>query len=664
MRCWLGHFRALLENIAADPQQEVSNLSLLSSEDRRRILHDWSGGQADFPCPKCVHQLFEEQVARTPEAVAVSLEEQRLSYGELNRRANRLAHRLRSLGVGPEDMVGLCQERSVEMVVGILGVLKAGAAYVPMDPAYPAERLEFVLQDANARVLVTERAFVAKFPAFQNQVVCVEDVFDSQDPSQDNNPGTEVSLENLAYVIYTSGSTGKPKGVMVTHQNITRLLHATQPWYQFNESDVWTLFHSYAFDFSVWEIWGALLYGGRLVIVPHPVSRSPEDFLELLAREGVTVLNQTPSAFRQLVQADQRSGRPHQLALRYVIFGGETLEMRSLQPWFDKHGDQKPRLVNMYGITETTVHVTYRPIFAKDLASGSVIGQPIPDLRIYILDARMQPVPIGLPGEMYVGGSGVARGYLNRPELTTERFIPNPFRNKPGARLYKTGDLARCLTDGDIEYLGRADGQVKLRGHRIELGEVESALREHPAVSECVVVLREDSPGDRRLVGYVVAEPDQASPALSELRRFLNTKLPDYMIPAAFVFLEALPLTPNSKLDRTALPVPEQARPELDESFAAPQTPTEIAVAEIWREVLHLERVGLHESFFELGGHSLLMTQIISRLREAFQIELPIRRFFASPTIAKLARVIEELLAKEISQLSEEETRPPVYNTH
>jgi amino acid adenylation domain-containing protein len=657
VRRWLEHFQTLLQSAAADPGQRVSDLSLLAPEDRRKILNDWSGGQASFPGHKCIHQLFEEQVARTPEAMAVVLDGQSLSYAELNRRANRLAHCLRSLGVGPEVMVGLCLERSIEMVISILAVLKAGGAYVPMDPAYPAERLAFVLQDAQAPVLLTQRALLTRFQAHQPGVVCVDEFFDSQDSSHDENAGTEARPPNLAYMIYTSGSTGKPKGVQVTHENVTRLFQATQPWYQFNESDVWTLFHSYAFDFSVWEIWGALLYGGRLVVVPHLVSRSPEKFLELLAREKVTVLNQTPSAFRQLIQADQRTLPQPELALRYIIFGGEALELRSLKPWFDRHGDQRPQLVNMYGITETTVHVTYRPINAQDLGSGSVIGQPIPDLQIYILDARLQPVPIGLPGEMYVGGAGVARGYLNRPELTAEKFIPNPFNEKAGDRLYKTGDLARWLANGDIEYLGRADHQVKIRGHRIELGEIESTLAQHPAMRECVVLARVDSPGDERLAAYLVTEPDKASISLGELRNFLKTKLPEHMIPAAFVFLDALPLTPNGKVDRKALPAPEKVRPELDESFAAPNTPTEIAVAEIWREVLQLERVGLHDNFFELGGHSLLMTQIVSRLREAFQIELPMRRFFESPTIEKLALVIEELLTDEIRQMSDKEAQ-------
>ncbi len=506
-------------------------------------------------------------------------------------------------------------------------------------------------------VLLTQQSLRDQLEHPRLKLLCVDDGFESPDPAHDENPQTEVRPDNLAYVIYTSGSTGQPKGVLVTHQNVARLFHATQPWYRFGQRDVWTLFHSYAFDFSVWELWGALLYGGRLVVVPYLTSRSPEVFLELLARERVTVLNQTPSAFRQLIQAEERMDQPVELALRYVIFGGEALEMQSLRPWFERHGDQQPQLVNMYGITETTVHVTYRPVSSSDLNAGSVIGVPIPDLQIYILDAHRQPVPVGVTGELHVGGAGVARGYLNRPELTAEKFIPNPFDKTPGARLYQTGDLARWRADGDIEYLGRADDQVKIRGHRIELGEIESALAWHPAVRECVVLAREDSPGDKRLAAYVVAEPDQAGVTAGDLRDFLKVRLPGYMVPSAFVPLESLPLNGNGKIDRKALPVPESNRAELNEASVAPSTPTEMALAEIWRDVLRVERVGVRDNFFELGGHSLLMTQVISRVRDTFQAELSMRTFFESPTIAELSVAIEELLAEEISQLSDEQVQ-------
>ena len=416
---------------------------------------------------------------------------------------------------------------------------------------------------------------------------------------------------------------------------MTRLFAATKGWFGFDENDVWTLFHSCAFDFSVWEIWGALLYGGRVVVVPFMVSRSPEAFYDLLAKEQVTVLNQTPSAFRQLIRAEEAVGQK-ELALRYVVFGGEALEMQSLRPWFERHGDQKPRLINMYGITETTVHVTYRPLSKIDLDSGSVIGVQIPDLQIYILDPLGQPVPVGIPGEMYVGGAGLARGYLRRPELTAERFIPDHLTGRPGSRLYKTGDLARFLPGRDIEYLGRIDHQVKIRGFRIELGEIESVMCKHPAVREVTVIARGDTADDKRLVAYLVASAP--TPAVSELRDHLRKKVPDYMVPSAIVFLDKLPLTSSGKIDLKALPEPEQERPELGTQFVMPRTAVEAKLAEIWSQVLRLERVGIHDNFFELGGDSILSIQVIALSRQS-GITLSPKLLFQNQTIAELAAV-------------------------
>ena len=491
----VGHFTTLLEGIAAKPETPIEQLPLLGAAERQELLSGPSGERARFPVERCLHEAFEAQVDRTPDALAVTFEQAELTYAELNRRANRLAHHLRALGVGPDVLVGLCTERSLEMVVGVLGILKAGGAYVPLDPNYPADRLAFLVADSGAPVLVTQQRWRDAIPATAATVVSLDSGSSELETASDKNPESLARPEHLAYVIYTSGSTGRPKGVLVTHDNVVRLMQATDPWFGFRPDDVWTLFHSYAFDFSVWELWGALLYGGRLVVVPYWVSRSPEDFLELLRRERVTVLNQTPSAFRQLVQADIASGPPSELALRYVVFGGEALELQSLRPWFERHGDEQPRLVNMYGITETTVHVTYRPITMADVeaGAGSVIGVPIPDLRVYVLDPHRELVPVGVPGEMYVGGAGVARGYLNRPELTAERFVDDPF--VPGARLYRTGDLARRCANGDLEYLGRIDHQVKIRGFRIELGEIEAVLAQHPAVRDAIVIAREDLPG-------------------------------------------------------------------------------------------------------------------------------------------------------------------------
>jgi amino acid adenylation domain-containing protein len=642
-----GHFLTLLSSIVANPLEQISQLPLLTEVERQQLLIEWNHTQVNYPVDQCIHQLFEQQVRRTPDAVAVVFENQQLTYHELNCRANQLAHYLQSLGVGADVLVGICVERSWEMIVGLLGILKVGGAYVPLDPEYPPERLSFILTDTQVKVLLTQQQLVKKLPAHTAQLVCLDTDLEKITQNSNSNPVNTATSPNLAYVIYTSGSTGQPKGVLVNHHHVTRLFAATNSWYKFNSQDVWTMFHSYAFDFSVWEIWGALLYGGRLVVVPYLLTRSPESFYKLLSQEQVTILNQTPSAFRQLIQAEQSIGMSN-LNLRLVIFGGEALELESLQPWFERHGDQKPQLVNMYGITETTVHVTYRPLSLDDLnRTASVIGRPIPDLQVYVLDQHLQPVPIGVPGEMYVGGEGVTRGYLHRDELTAQRFISNPFqRSKGGERLYRTGDLARYLPNGELEYLGRIDQQVKIRGFRIELGEIEGLLAQHPAVWESVVVVREDEPGDKRLVAYVVSQVAQA-PTRAELRSFLKEKLPDYMIPNAIVILESLPLTSNGKIDRRSLPIPE-SRAGIEESLVAPRTPVEEKLAQIWAKVLRVEQVGIHDNFFELGGHSLLATQLVSRIRTSFKVELPLRSLFAAPTVAELAPSIQQLQQQNI----------------
>jgi amino acid adenylation domain-containing protein len=533
-------------------------------------------------------------------------------------------------------------EPAFEVLIGILAALKAGAGYLPMDPAYPPERVEFMLQDADAPVLLTQASLTGQLPSYQGLSICLDSDWQSIAQGPVENPNSEAGPDNAAYVIYTSGSTGKPKGVVVTHRNVARLFTTTNPWFGFGCSDTWTLFHSVAFDFSVWEIWGALLYGGRLVIVPRLTARSPEQFHELLIRHQVTVLNQTPSAFRGLIAADSHSDAGRKLALRYVIFGGEALEFTSLLPWVDRHGS-KPALINMYGITETTVHVTYFKIIG-DRVSGecrSLIGARIPDLEIYVLDEHLRPAPIGVPGEMYVGGGGVARGYLNRPELTAERFIPHPFRGDAGARLYKTGDRARFLADGNLQYLGRIDQQVKIRGFRIELGEIETVLARHAGVKESIVIAREDVIGEKRLVAYVVPR-ESAEIAAADLRALAKRQLPEYMVPAVFVVVPALPLTSNGKVNRNALPAPGQERPQ-DADTVSARTPAEELIASIWADILRLDRVNPEESFFDLGGHSLVATQVLARLREAFQLDLPLRVLFEAPTVASLAREIQAM---------------------
>lgn len=633
VRRMLGHFGTILHGVIRSPATTILRLPILTDSEQQRLVNQSAGKKNAAPAA-VLHGLFEAQVERTPDAVALVCDGKSLTYTELNRQSNRVAHALRARGVGPGTIVGICMERSLELVTGLLGILKAGGAYLPIDLAYPKERLAFMLDDARAPILVTQSKIAADLPAHQAEVFCLDGA--ELDVVPTSNPDSGATADDLAYIIFTSGSTGKPKGALVTHHNVARLFQATQHWYGFDERDVWTLFHSCAFDFSVWELWGALLHGGRVVIVPYWVSRSPEDFRDLIVRERVTVLNQTPSAFRQLIQAEL--ARPAaDLALRYVIFGGEALELQSLQPWFDRYGDEKPLLVNMYGITETTVHVTYRPIRLADLRSrqGSVIGVPIPDLQVYVLDPYGQPVPPGVAGEMYIGGAGVARGYLNRPELTEQRFVPDPFRPGSQARLYRSGDRARWLANGDLEYLDRIDQQVKIRGFRIELGEIEAAIARHPSIRESAVIACEEVPGEKRLVAYVVANPAPAD-LIDQLRALLSATLPEYMVPAQYAVLPALPLTENGKVDRQALAARTIPREGIARRFAAPRTPTEAELVRIWSAVLRIDKVGIHDHFFELGGDSILSIQVVSRCRQS-GLRLTSKDLFDHPTIAQLA---------------------------
>ncbi|MCC7054600.1 MAG: amino acid adenylation domain-containing protein [Gemmatimonadaceae bacterium] len=636
----LGHLRSLLVQFPAAPDAALRTFRLTTPAELQALHAVWAS-PTEYPVPGTLAEWYAMQVERTPDRIALSFGSQSWTYRELDVASNRVASMLVAVhGVQRGDIVGLCVERSAEIVIGILGILKAGAAYLPIDLAYPADRLRWMLEDSAAPVLLTQQALVHTLPETTATVV----TFEAIEAAGDSSGGTPVvpsHPDDLAYVIFTSGSTGKPKGCRITNRNVARLMTATEQYYHFGEHDVWTLFHSFAFDFSVWEIWGALLYGGRVVVVPYDVTRSPDDFHALLVREQVTVLNQTPSAFRQLIAADERStAAPSALALRYVIFGGEALELESLRTWFDRHGDQQPQLVNMYGITETTVHVTYRPIGRADLASGSVIGRQIPDLEIHLLDPAGHPVPVGVPGEIHVGGAGVAAGYLNRPELTAARFLPHPFRG--GETLYRTGDVARFLPTQDLEYLGRSDDQVKIRGFRIELGEIQSVLARHPAVREAFVTVL-GTGAEKRIVAYVVGDREAAT--LKALREHAGESMPPYMIPSAIVFVDRFPLTNNGKVDRKALPRPEDVvRPGDGAAFQPPQGETETILAGILARALKLPRVGRDEDYFELGGDSILSIQVVSQARRA-GLKLTPRDLFERRTVGQLALVAQPIIA-------------------
>ncbi|MCD5421042.1 non-ribosomal peptide synthase/polyketide synthase [Rhodococcus pyridinivorans] len=641
----------ILRGVAEDPTAVVGDIEIVDDFERELVVSRWNSlGDDVAPAGTTLVDMFEARVAECGDAVAVRFGDEQLSYRELGARVHRLARHLIDVGAGPEDLVAVAMPRSLDLIVALLAVLEAGAGYLPIDPNSPADRIEFLVSDATPVAVVTtsdvEVAFPASVPVVEIDRLDLSEVDDA--PILDAERRAPLTSTNLAYVIYTSGSTGRPKGVLIPHRNVVRLMVNTESVYGFDSSDVWTMFHSYAFDFSVWELWGPLLYGGTLVVVDYFTSRSPEAFRELLIRERVTVLNQTPSAFYQLVEADRVVADEAQLSLRYVIFGGEALEPRRLAGWFERHGDAGraqrrgigtvPRLVNMYGITETTVHVSYREIGADlaQSASASVVGVPIAGLRVYVLDRRLKPVPVGVAGEMYVGGGQLARGYLRRPELSAARFVADPF-SSDGALLYRTGDVARWVVSGDLEYLGRADDQVKIRGFRIELGEVEAAVLAQDEVAHAAVIVREDTPGAARIVAYVVPH-DGMSIDTEALRSGVAVVLPEYMVPSAFVVIDAIPLTVNGKLDRRALPEPVfETR-----GFRAPSTPIEEIVAGVFADVLDVDRIGADDDFFALGGNSLIATQVVARLGAALDAQVPVRTLFEASTVAELATRVEQ----------------------
>jgi amino acid adenylation domain-containing protein len=622
----LSHYRTLLESIAVNPEERVSYLQLLTSSERRRLLLEWNEAPRGHSNDLRLHELFEKQAAHNPNATAVVYENVRLTYAELNRQANQLAHYLRANGLGPDVLVGVSIERGIEMMIALLGILKAGGAYVPLDPAYPKDRLDFMVRDAGVTLLLTMTQLRRLLPD-EVKTICLDADWTEVARESEENLQVQMSSMNLAYMIYTSGSTGRPKGVQVEHESVVSLFAATQPLFDFGVNDVWTVSHSYAFDFSVWEIWGCLVHGGRLIIVPLHVNQSPESFRELLRVERVTILNQTPSAMRQLLPGDVAD-----LSLRLIICGGEALPREVAT----QLADWGVPAWNFYGPTEASVWAAINEITTAGDGVGPVaIGRPLANTQVYVLDSNLELLPVNVPGELYIGGERVARGYYQRSELTAERFVPDAYSGAVGGRLYRTGDRVRYGTAGQLEFLGRVDEQVKVRGYRIELGEIESVLAEADGVQQAVAVVRES---EQRLVAYVVMENGAAA---KPLRDHLSQKLPEYMIPSPIVVLPELPLTANGKVDRRALPNPGSVRSELTPKYLTPQGTIQELLASRWSHLLRVERVGMHDNFFELGGHSLLATQVVSWIRNAFSVEVPLRSLFEHPTVAGLAEIIE-----------------------
>jgi amino acid adenylation domain-containing protein len=654
-RRMLGHLQTLLESAVANPEQDISELPLLTNDEQQQLLSEWNATARDYPA-ECVHSMFEKQVDLTPDSVAIVFGNDRQTYRELNARANQIAHLLQARGIDPESFVGIYIERTPEMVAGILGVLKAGGAYVPIDQTYPPERVKLILEDCGISALLTERSLLKNLPEHELPAICLDSDLEMLSSQSVENPVSDVQPDNLAYVIYTSGSTGKPKGVQISHGAVVNFLTSMQQAPGISAQDTLLSVTTLSFDIAGLEIYLPLLNGARVVLASRETALDGTELARLIESSQATVMQATPATWRLLLEAEWSGSK--QLKL---LCGGEALP-GELAARLLQHG---AALWNLYGPTETTIWSALKSV--ESVNRGVVeIGRPIANTQLYVLDQSLQPVPQGVAGELFIGGAGLARGYWRRPELTAEKFIPNPFGTTPGTRLYRTGDLARYLPDGDIEYLGRMDHQVKIRGFRIELGEIEAALAEQSIVRDVVVLMREDTPEDKRIVAYLVVDQESASPA-DELRRKLKEKLPSFMIPSTFIFLETMPLTPNGKIDRKALPAPDHTRPDIAEAFAAPRTPIEEMMATIWSQTLEIEKVGIHDNFFSLGGHSLLATQVVNRVRDTFNVDVPLRLFFETPTVADFANYVAQsqvgeaddatlsAALAELSQLSAEE---------
>jgi amino acid adenylation domain-containing protein len=635
-----GYYERALKAMTDDPDHAYDRQGLLSPAERSQVLEDWNRTDVRYPPEKCLHQLFEEQVDRTPEGVAVVWKDEQLSYTELNHRANQLAHYLRSRGVGPETLVAILVDRSILMLVGLLGIIKAGGAYLPLDPGFPSERLSFMLKDSGADVLLTQQHLLESSDIAFNpgQSICLDANWKDICEQETTNPPFNVIADNLAYVIYTSGSTGQPKGVQISHGSLVNFLHSMKQQPGLTPQDTLLAVTSLSFDIAALELYLPLTVGARVVLASRQEAGDGAQLRKLIRASMATVMQATPATWRLLIEAGWE-GEPS----FKILCGGEALPPELAE----KLSGLGTELWNLYGPTETTVWSSVKKLVSP--ATQISIGRPIANTQIYILDEQLQPIPKGVVGEVYIGGEGVSRGYLRRPDDTAEKFIPHPFNPAAGSRLYRTGDLARYLADGEIEFLGRSDHQIKVRGFRIELGEIETVLRSHAAVRDCVVSATDGQDGDRRLIAYVVSAPAQV-PAADEWRRFLSAKLPNYMIPNAFVSLSKLPTTPNGKLDRKALPGLVESPLELRKEYVVPHTPEEKALAQIWSVSLRVGRIGLHDDFFDLGGHSLLAMQVIKHIRETFSVDLSLDSLFQNPTLSALASVI---IAKQIEQAGE-----------
>lgn len=639
-----GHFESLVQNLIKAPDKPLSEINFLPDVESQLILRTWNQTQMPY-ASCCIHHMFEIQAQRTPDKTAVVFENTRITYQNLDRRANQLAHYLQMTGVQPETIVGLFMDRSVNMIVGLLGILKAGGAYLPLDPAFPADRLEFMLVDSQTPILLTQENLSNTLSVNERvKVVRIDSEWPEISKSSDEPCLSSVQPENLAYVIYTSGSTGRPKGVQIEHRSVVNFLTSMQRQPGITEQDILLSVTTLSFDIAGLEIFLPLISGASVELLSRETATDAGKLMSAMEKGHVTIMQATPVTWRMLIESGWQ-GNPD----LKILCGGEVLDL----PFARQILERSKSLWNMYGPTETTIWSTICQVQKNDPQIS--IGRPIGNTECYVLDPYLQPVPVGVTGELYIGGDGLARGYWNREGLTKEKFIPHPFCSATEARLYKTGDLVRYSSDGNLHYLGRADHQIKIRGFRVELGEIETVLSQHPAVRETVVIVREDSPGDKRLVGYLVLRDGQIPPSNSELISFTRKQLPDYMLPGAFVFLDHFPLTPNKKINRKALPVPDQTRPDLTDQYVAPRDEIEECITGIFASVLKLERVGIYDKFFELGGHSLLATQVISRIRQELEVDLPLQRLFESPTPEDLATAVIRTRLSQVDQKELEE---------